>query len=155
MGTRGESRGGGWVVLQFVALGASLVAGLGPPWPDGFAIIRAASGVALVVAGVALAIAAVRDLGSSLSPFPAPAEGAALRSAGVYARARHPIYGGLLLIAVGWMLASSPLVAIPALGLVGVLEGKSRKEERWLAERYSDYPAYRFRVRRRFVPFIW
>jgi protein-S-isoprenylcysteine O-methyltransferase Ste14 len=41
---------------------------------------------------------------------------------------------------------------VGALGLGAYLELKSRREERWLAERYPGYEAYRRRTRWKFVP---
>jgi protein-S-isoprenylcysteine O-methyltransferase Ste14 len=62
------------------------------------------------------------------------------------------MYGGVLLLALGWSLALSPL-ALAATALLWLLLGlKSRHEELMLLERYPGYAAYRARVRRRFVP---
>jgi protein-S-isoprenylcysteine O-methyltransferase Ste14 len=67
---------------------------------------------------------------------------------------RHPIYGGTLLVALGWSLLSSPLALFPTALLAFLLELKSRHEESMLAERFPEYEAYRRRVRWRFVPGI-
>lgn len=152
LGPRGE----GWVALQTVALGAALVAGLlGPGWPGPAATLRSVSGLALAGAGGALALAGIRRLGAALSPFPRPVEGSALREDGVYRRVRHPIYGGLLLIALGWSLLGSPAALVPTAVLAVVLEGKRRREEAWLAAHDPAYPGYRKRAPRRFVPYVW
>ena len=71
---------------------------------------------------------------------------------GVYRRVRHPIYGGLILIAVGWSLISSPLALVFTFVLGLLLEVKSRLEESMLVQRFPEYDAYRDRVRWRFVP---
>ena len=57
-------------------------------------------GLATIVAGLSLSLAGSRALGSALTPFPRPRDDAAFREDGVYALARHPIYGGVLLIAL-------------------------------------------------------
>lgn len=94
----------------------------------------------------------VASLGASLTPYPQPHERATFRADGVYAHVRHPIYGGVLLLALGWSLALSPL-ALVATGLLWLLlELKARHEESMLFERYPEYEAYALRVRRRFVP---
>lgn len=152
LGRRGE----GWVALQTVALGAALLAGLiGREWPGPATTVRFVSGLALAGAGGTLALAGIRRLGAALSPFPRPVEGSALREDGVYRLVRHPIYGGLLLVALGWSLLSSPAALVPTVGLAVVLEGKRRREEAWLVAQDPTYPAYRVRVPRRFVPFVW
>ncbi len=149
LGPRGE----GWVVAQF-ALGVVIaVAGIfGPPWADPARTTLLVVGVAIAAAGLVLFVAGIVGLGGALTPFPKPSEDAALRVGGVYGRTRHPIYGGVLLGALGWSLITSPLALVPGALLVVVLELKSRHEESMLAERYPEYEAYRRRVRWRFVP---
>lgn len=148
-------RGGGWVVSQFVLGGAIVALGIvGPAWPEGPSRALLLAGVLLGMAGLALCWQGIASLGSSLTPFPRPSDGASLREGGVYGRARHPIYGGVLLLALGWSLALSPLALVPTGLLWLLLEAKSRHEESMLLERYPGYAAYRERVRRRFVPFV-
>ena len=60
-----------------------------------------------------------------------------------------------MLITLGVALRGSPWALLPLGLLVFVLLGKSVREERWLVDRYPAYVAYRERVRRRFLPFIW
>lgn len=146
-------RGGGWVVAQF-ALGAVIVAAgiAGPGWPSPFRVVLTVAGLVIGAAGLALFVAGVVALGSSLTPFPRPSEHSTLRDGGAYRLVRHPIYGGVLLLALGWSLALSPLASLPTALLAAVLELKARHEESMLAERYPEYEAYRRRVRWRFVP---
>ena len=48
--------------------------------------------------------------GENLTPFPEPLPGARLVESGAYRLVRHPIYGGLILGALGWgLLTASPL----------------------------------------------
>lgn len=92
-----------------------------------------------------------RHLGAALTPLPHPNR-SGLRAGGLYAHARHPMYGGVLMLAVGWSLALAPWGLLPTVALAGVLDLKSRREEVWLAETYPGYADYRERVRRRFWP---
>lgn len=149
LGPRGE----GWVVAQFV-LGAAIVAlGIaGPRWPDAATTPLLVAGIAIGIAGLTLSVAGVIALGSSLTPFPKPSERSTLRVGGAYRLVRHPIYGGLLLVALGWSFAWSALALLATALLAIVFELKSRYEEVLLAERYAEYEAYRRRVRWRFVP---
>jgi protein-S-isoprenylcysteine O-methyltransferase Ste14 len=75
-----------------------------------------------------------------------------LRSGGAYRLVRHPIYGGLLLLAIGWSVVLSPIALVVTALLAVVLDMKARHEESMLADRYPEYEAYRRRVRWRFVP---
>ena len=93
-------------------------------------------------------------LGRSFTVLPRPRDRSELRSTGIYAGARHPVYGGLLVACVGVALHRSPLVLAPTAVLAVVFWLKSIREEAWLSERYPDYAAYRRATPRRFIPWI-
>lgn len=152
LGRRGE----GWVALQVAFLAAAVVAGvLGTNWPPAASPWLAAAGVLAAVGGAALLVGGGAGLGRQLTPFPKPVADGALRQHGVYRFVRHPMYGGALLVMLGWALVSSPLALLP-LGLAAAfLDAKRRREEAWLLEQHPGYAAYRERVRHCFVPFVW
>jgi protein-S-isoprenylcysteine O-methyltransferase Ste14 len=151
LGRRGE----GWVVLQMAALaGIGIVGFIGPPWPTSMRHALWIAGVVLVTTGALLGLLGIRALGASLTALPHPAAGAELRREGVYAHARHPIYGALLLVGGGWFVLTSVWAAVPWLCLLAILLAKSHREEAWLLERYDGYASYRAEVRRRFVPYV-
>jgi protein-S-isoprenylcysteine O-methyltransferase Ste14 len=145
------AKGAGWVVAQFAAMAlVLLVAGSPPQWPTWISL----SGLIFVAAGAAWFALGLRALGQSLTVFPRPRTQGVLVEHGVYRFARHPMYGGGLLIFAGIGLASSvwSLLATALLALVWI--GKSREEERLLAERFPAYAEYRRRVRGRFLPWL-
>jgi protein-S-isoprenylcysteine O-methyltransferase Ste14 len=151
LGRRGE----GWVAAQTVALAALAVcAAGGPGWPGAAEPWVLVGGVALGAAGASLAALGALALGRALTPLPRPRDEGALRDTGVYRHARHPIYGGLLLVGAGVSLACSPLALLPTAALLAVFELKSRREELWLSERYPGYARYRERTSRRFLPWV-
>lgn len=140
------------MVLQFGMLAiAAWVGVVTDPWPV-VGTPLAVIGAVLLGVGAWIAWRGVRDLGRSLTAFPRPAEESELVTGGIYARVRHPLYGALILIALGWASLRGPLVLAPAGALVVILDLKSRREEGFLADRYPAYRAYRERVRRRFIP---
>jgi protein-S-isoprenylcysteine O-methyltransferase Ste14 len=98
--------------------------------------------------------AGIGSLGQSMTPLPRPHGRAVLKQGGLYARVRHPIYGGVILIAFAWSLLMSPWALIPSGAVAIFFPLKASLEERWLSERYPDYPDYARRVRRRFVPYL-
>lgn len=152
LGPRGE----GWVALQgSLLLVVVATAVFGADWPRPWKSQLLVVGVVVLVAGAVLALAGARSLGPALTPLPRPREEAPFRDGGVYRFVRHPIYGGLLLIALGLSLSSSPWTLAPTALLALLLAGKSAREESWLTERYPEYPAYRERVPNRFLPFVW
>ena len=149
LGPRGE----GWTFVQVVLMFAVIVAGVaGTAWPDGASSVLRPVGLLIAIGGQVLFIGGLAGLRDSLTPFPRPLERARLQVGGAYRLVRHPIYGGLILIGLGWALISSPLVLALTVALVLVLEAKSRLEESMLEQRFPGYDAYRRRVRWRFVP---
>jgi protein-S-isoprenylcysteine O-methyltransferase Ste14 len=154
LGRRGE----GWFALQLglmVLVGVSALTGI--YWPDSLAGVLVVVGlvlvlgalVLLVLAGIALLIA------RSTTVFPRPRENAVLADSGVYRHVRHPVYGAILVLAVGWSLAESPLGLIPTALLAVIFDLKARVEEAWLEERLPGYAGYRERTPRRFVPGVY
>ena len=108
-----------------------------------------AAAVAMTWAGILFAIRARVYLGSNWSAVVTVKEGHELMRGGPYRVTRHPIYSGLLLAAAGVAVAADSWQALIGLGLV--LAGfwiKSRKEERWMVERFgAEYQEYRRRTR--------
>lgn len=149
LGTRGE----GWVALQALAFLSVAVAVVASSWRP--PVPLAVAGIVLIVLGVAVCVLALRGLAvhGALTAFPRPLEDGRATERGVYAHARHPIYGGLLL-AVAGLACVRPWVVVPLAALALLFWAKSEREEAWLMERYPAYAAYRERVRRRFVPYL-
>ena len=139
--------------MLLAAIALSALIGLG--WPSGWMPLIAAASFALMLAGLALLVLGSVELGDALTPFPRPRDGSTLSIGGVYARARHPIYGGVILLAAGWSLIFASIVGgVLTVLLVVVFDLKARREEHWLAERYADYSDYRRRTRRKFIPWL-
>ncbi len=139
-------------LLAVIALGPRK---LGPEWPAPWATAAVALGVALGLVGGILTLAGAVHLGSNLTPFPRPKTDAALIRSGAYRIVRHPIYGGLILMAFGWALfVHGNLTLLYALTLLVLLDAKARHEERWLVAKFGNYPDYKRRVRR-LIPFLY
>lgn len=152
LGPRGE----GWVLLQSLLFIASGVAGLsGPAWHGPIRIASAVAGAALAIAGFTLAGRGIADLRTGLTPYPRPKADATLIQTGAYAHVRHPIYGGVILVALGWgLITAAPVALAAALVLSAFFDVKSRREEAWLVEQFPAYEAYRRRTRR-LLPWVY
>ena len=105
--------------------------------------------------GLVVMVWAGAVLGRSLTAHPMPNSRAELRTTGPYGLARHPIYTGLIAIAVGTAIGAASLPHIVIAGsLCGLLAYKARFEEELLIERFgSDYREYGRQVGR-FLPWF-
>ncbi len=152
LGPRGE----GWVALQVVLLAAMAAAGIrGRRWPASTRALRLLAAGPAALAGAYLFAGGAGGLGRQLTPFPKPVEQASLRRDGAYGLVRHPIYGGVLLLALSWSLVSSPAALAPWAAAAMFLDAKRRREEAWLGEELPEYDEYRQEVRHSLVPFVW
>ena len=154
LGQRGE----GWVAIQLALIVlVPLCALTGVYWPERVAGAFTVVGIVLLLGGLVFLILAFArlTLARAMTVFPRPREHAALAERGVYRLVRHPIYGGVILMALGASLVESPLALIPAVLLAVVVDLKARIEEEWLVERQPGYAAYRERTPRRFVPGLY
>jgi protein-S-isoprenylcysteine O-methyltransferase Ste14 len=155
LGRRGE----GWVAAQLVLIAAVLLSPLvAHSRPHGYAPAEYAVGGVLLALGLLLLVAAGLELGSSLTPLPAPRTDPTLSlvTNGPYARARHPMYGAAILFALGWAIVFDSIAGLAfAVALAVLLDLKARREELWLTERYPAYETYRQRTRHRLLPFVY
>jgi protein-S-isoprenylcysteine O-methyltransferase Ste14 len=148
-----RDRGGIWVVAQFALMGLIAVAWLLPPeWPEAVRLPFRIVGAVLVGLGLGLALWAHRALGRAFTPFPQPPGDAPRTESGPYRYARHPMYGGGILVFTGLSLALSVPSLVPTIVLAALWRAKSGVEELALAERFPDYERYRSRTPRRFLP---
>jgi protein-S-isoprenylcysteine O-methyltransferase Ste14 len=105
------------------------------------------AGTVLLFLGVILLFAGFRGLGKSLTANPVPVDDGALVTTGIYARLRHPIYTGLLVLTMGLVVSSGVWTQlIPWFGLLGLLIYKMRWEETLLSAKHKGYAAYKSRV---------
>jgi protein-S-isoprenylcysteine O-methyltransferase Ste14 len=152
LGERGE----GWVALQVVFLAAIMAAGIkGNRWPRRSRAVRVVAACASSLGGLYLLGDGIGRLGRQTTPFPRPVEESELKRTGAYALVRHPMYGGALLLTLGWSLASSPLALAPWTAAVVFIDTKRRREEAWLVEKHPEYEEYMASVRRSLLPFVW
>jgi len=152
LGPRGE----GWVAIQLVLFAAIVGCGfVDVYWPHSLESFLAVLGLAIGVVGlIVLAFGAV-SLGQSFTPLPRPHPRAELREHGAFRIVRHPIYGGIVLVALGWSVADAPLALVPTALLAFAFDLKARREEAWLVQRYPEYAAYLERTPHRFVPGLY
>ncbi len=126
-----------------------------PEWSPPYVRTGSVVGGILFLTGALLAVTGALNLGRNLTPLPRPKENAKLIVTGAYRLVRHPIYSGITFMAFGWaLLLHSWLTVGYALLLFAFFDVKSRREERWLQEKFPEYAAYRRRVRK-LIPFVY
>jgi protein-S-isoprenylcysteine O-methyltransferase Ste14 len=152
-------RGEWYVVVQFLLFGLIFFAPLLLPtpfsWPAPLDVIGVGLGILLALIGGTIALAGLLSLGRNLAAVPYPREDAVMVERGAYRLVRHPIYSGIIFGAFGWaFFHNSLLTLLLALVLFLFFDVKSRREERWLCEKYPDYAAYQARVHK-LIPLIY
>jgi protein-S-isoprenylcysteine O-methyltransferase Ste14 len=115
------------------------------------ALVRWTVGGGLILIGVAIVAAGVRNFSRAATPVPSNQPVRALVTTGIHGWSRNPIYVGMCLLYFGiGMAARSPWVLMLALPLVVILRyGVVAREETYLERRFGDaYRNYKARVRR-------
>ncbi len=128
------------------------VAALAVPWGQ----LAEIFGVAMMVAGLALAIWGGLKHGAALQALPYPREDGTVIRSGPYRIVRHPIYSGALVggCSAGRSGAMAGSRSLYAALLFLLFDAKARREEEWLVEKFPSYAEYRRRVRK-LVPFVY
>jgi protein-S-isoprenylcysteine O-methyltransferase Ste14 len=138
--------------MQFVFLALLVFLPNGTDWPTPLWLTALAAGA--VYAGWLILIVSLFNLGRSLTAHPVPLERAKLKTTGLYAVVRHPIYLGLLLIGFATSIGSASIrKVIFFVALAALLNFKARFEEKFLLQKYPEYAVYAARVGR-LVPFV-
>lgn len=109
-------------------------------------------GLAFQLIGVVLIGVSALGLGRRLTAHPEPNGRGSLQRSGVYGLMRHPMYSGVMALAVGSTLTRASWLRIAAcLALCLLFNGKSRFEERELASHFPEYLQYAAKTPR-FIP---
>jgi protein-S-isoprenylcysteine O-methyltransferase Ste14 len=150
-------RGAWYVVVQGILIGLILFGPQGSLLVSSelIASILQPCGIAIGLLATVIMVIAVINLGKNLTPLPCPKDNAVLIQNGLYQFVRHPIYFGVLLAALAWLLIFPGLyILIYAISLFFLFDIKARREEVWLVERFPDYRDYQRRVKK-LIPAIY
>ena len=113
--------------------------------------ISAVIAAALILLGMALFAAGVRNFSRAATPLPTNQPARVLVTTGIYGRTRNPIYLGFFLIYVGIGIAvhSAWILALTLPIAVAIRYGVVAREEAYLERCFGDdYRGYKARVRR-------
>jgi protein-S-isoprenylcysteine O-methyltransferase Ste14 len=94
-------------------------------------------------------------LGANLTPLPHPKDDGKLVTTGAYGIVRHPIYSGVIFLAIAYSCWQWSLThAIGTVILLLFFDIKARKEESWLKNKFSDYNSYQSKVKK-LIPWLY
>ena len=133
-----------------LGLGADHLLPLGFAVPGGDLILWTAGGC-LILIGIAVFAAGIRNFSSAATPVQGTKPTRALVTTGIHGWSRNPIYLGMFLVYVGIGIAvRSPWILTLALPLaITIRYGVVAREEAYLERRFGDaYRDYKARVRR-------
>lgn len=130
-----------FVACQMALLLALVLLPTGDAWSSSSSV--RILGLAFVLGGLAIVVAASLNLGPALTASPMPNGRGQLRTDGFYGYVRHPIYSGVLLIVAGLVIRSANWLTL-AVGVatVSFFHVKAEWEERRLCEEFQDYESY-------------
>ena len=124
--------------------------------PCSSSVLFPALGLPLVLAGVAGMFYARHYLGRFWTAEATVAADHRIVDSGPYGVVRHPIYSFVLLMYLGLALAfPNGWVILAALLAMAGYVVKTKLEDGFLGVHLPGYDAYRRRVRRRLIPFLW
>ena len=154
--SRWSDRGGAWLLVQFPLVAVAAILGrVGPRLPGLLGKVVRPAGFGLITVGATFFCAGLATLGRNLTPFPRPRDGATLVRTGPYRVVRNPVYAGGILMSVGNTLWwGRPLGFLGTAALLVFFDAKASREERWLEQRFPEYPTYR-RQTRKLIPGLY
>ncbi len=113
------------------------------------------AGQILFYLGIVIAIWAAILLGPNLTPLPKPKPSGQLIQTGLYKLVRHPIYLGVILVSFGWAGIEQTIYTLVLAFIVLIFfDLKSRQEERWLTQKFSEYAEYKMTTKK-LIPFVY
>jgi protein-S-isoprenylcysteine O-methyltransferase Ste14 len=117
--------------------------------------VQTAIGIVLGLAGLALGVLSFKALGRNFRVYMAPRRSGTLVTTGIYRYVRHPMYTGVIVGFLGYLILFGSLFLVPVWVVMTLLYViKTAREERALADKYLDYEEYRQKTWR-FIPYVY
>lgn len=108
----------------------------------------------LILVSVILLVTTVISLGrKSFFPYAKPSKTNKLVTSGPFKIVRHPFYFALIIFCMAYVI-TMPILAIPLLALMYILDKKGSIEEEHLSQIYGQYKEYQKNTKK-IIPFIY
>ena len=105
-------------------------------------------GFLIIIIALIILLAAIKDLGRNLSPFPRPIKNSNLVTKGIYRFIRHPMYYSVIFISFGVFLIKLSIYHLfLSISLSLVIKFKIALEEQYLNNKYKNYIIYKNEVK--------
>jgi len=146
------------IVHGYVTMQAAML--IGAPLEHAFLArhvppVQTAIGIVLGLAGLALGVLSFKALGRNFRVYMAPRRSGTLVTTGIYRYVRHPMYTGVIVGFLGYLILFGSLFLVPVWVVMTLLYViKTAREERALADKYLDYEEYRQKTWR-FIPYVY
>jgi protein-S-isoprenylcysteine O-methyltransferase Ste14 len=112
-------------------------------------------GIVLIIIGDVILISARQHLGKNWSQTVAAKEGHELVTSGPYRYARHPMYAGGLIAAIGSAITAGGAFVLLLILLGLIFIWRTGAEDKLMERQFpSEYPEYMKRTKK-FIPLIW
>lgn len=113
-------------------------------------------GFIVLLEGVGMFHIAVFNLGWNATMAVTPKEDGELIETGLYGIVRHPMYGGAIMIALGWSLFWGTWAGLLlSIVLIFFLNAKAEAEEELLLKKFPAYEIYKKRVIKKLIPYVY
>lgn len=159
-GWRNNQHGEYWVLIQaLLILSFAILPVYRPSWlntssQQGLYLFWGVAAI-LGISGIFIFGKGLLDLGAQLTPLPYPKEEGQLVESGIYSFVRHPIYSGVIFVAIAWTLWQISLSHLIASAILFIFfDAKANREELWLTQRYLQYSSYSQGVKK-LIPFLY
>ena len=105
-------------------------------------------GFLIIIIAFIILLAAIKDLGRNLSPFPRPINNSNLVTTGIYRFTRHPMYYSLIFISFGFFITKLSIYYLfLSINLTLIIKLKIILEEQYLKNKFKNYFLYKNKVK--------
>ncbi len=105
-------------------------------------------GFLIIIVAFIILLAAIKELGRNLSPFPRPINNSKLVTKGIYRFTRHPMYYSLIFMSFGVFITKLSIYYLfLSISLSLIIKFKIPLEEQYLKNKFKNYLHYKNEIK--------